>query len=84
LTREGANNPVTLGDTLSHRAMTAAVVAAFPGISVISEEDEDDDGRANANSVETPPKSNAEVNFGFTHHLSDIFYIYPIHHIYFH
>jgi len=61
-TREGANNPVTLGDTLSHRAMTAAVMAAFPGINVISEEDEEDDGRGNAANVRPPPARHAELD----------------------
>ncbi len=37
-TREGANNPVTDGDLLSHRAMYYGILKAFPGMSVISEE----------------------------------------------
>ena len=39
-TLEGANNPVTDGDMLSHRAMYYGILKAFPDINVISEEDD--------------------------------------------
>ncbi len=39
-TAEGANNPVTDGDMRSHRAMYNGVLRAFPGLSVVSEEDD--------------------------------------------
>ena len=37
-TLEGANNPVTDGDMLSHKAMYYGILKAFPDLSVISEE----------------------------------------------
>ena len=37
-TREGANDPRTDGDMLSHRAMYHGMAKAFPGVSVVSEE----------------------------------------------
>ncbi len=39
-TVEGANNPVTDGDMNSHRAMYNGILKAFPGLSVVSEEDD--------------------------------------------
>ncbi|CAG0918683.1 unnamed protein product, partial [Notodromas monacha] len=37
-TREGIDDPVTSGDLNSHRAMYSALVALYPGMSVVSEE----------------------------------------------
>ena len=37
-TREGANDPRTDGDMLSHRAMYYGMTKAFPGVNVVSEE----------------------------------------------
>ncbi len=39
-TREGANNPVTDGDVLSHRIMYYSILKAFPKLSIISEEND--------------------------------------------
>lgn len=43
-TLEGANDPVTEGDMQSHRVMYNGLRKAFPGIRIISEEQEDYDG----------------------------------------
>ena len=37
---EGANNPVTDGDMLSHRQMYYGLQKAFPLVNIISEEDD--------------------------------------------
>jgi len=43
-TKEGANDPVTDGDMLSHRIMYNGMKKIFPGLRVVSEEHEDYDG----------------------------------------
>ena len=59
-TREGANNPVTDGDMLSHRAMYYGILKAFPDLSVISEED--DPQKIDMSEIKMPHVSDAEVD----------------------
>ena len=42
---KNANEPVTDGDLLSHRAMNLGLTKAFPGITVVSEERETSDDK---------------------------------------
>ena len=51
-TREGANNPVTQGDMLSHRAMYYGFKRAFPKLEVVSEEH--DHGEVDLKDVKLP------------------------------
>ncbi|KAH6922430.1 hypothetical protein HPB50_013603 [Hyalomma asiaticum] len=48
-TREGADDPLTAGDLSSHRVMYGGLSAAFPGLSIISEEHAEGDHNAAAN-----------------------------------
>jgi inositol monophosphatase 3 len=59
-TREGANNPVTDGDMLSHRAMYYGMLKAFPGLSVISEEH--DPQPIDMTTIALPAFTDSEVN----------------------
>merc|ERR1712083_993878 len=47
-TLEGANDPVTDGDMLSHRVMFNGMRKAFPGLRIVSEEFEEYDGPSDA------------------------------------
>lgn len=54
-TREGANNPVTQGDMLSHRTMFYGFKKAYPKVNVVSEEH--DHGDVDLNDVKLPETS---------------------------
>ena len=57
---EGANNPVTDGDMISHRVMYYGLLKGFPGLNVISEED--DPEAIDMNEVQIPLKSDSSVD----------------------
>ena len=59
-TAEGANNPVTDGDMISHRVMYYGLLKGFPNLNVISEED--DPEAIDMNKVQVPLKSDASVD----------------------
>jgi len=59
-TAEGANNPVTDGDMISHRIMYYGLLKGFPNLNVISEED--DPEAIDMNKVQVPLKSDASVD----------------------
>lgn len=59
-TLEGANNPITDGDTLSHTAMFYSLRKSFPNVEVISEEHDPAD--MDLNKVIAAKTSHAEVN----------------------
>nr|ACO14923.1 Inositol monophosphatase 3 [Caligus clemensi] len=59
-TSEGANNPVTDGDILSHRAMYYGILKAFPHIQIVSEES-DPDKNFDMSKIPQPPLENSEV-----------------------
>ena len=59
-TAEGANNPVTDGDMLSHRAMYYGLLKGFPNLNVISEED--DPEKIDMNKIEKPNLEDPDVN----------------------
>nr|XP_042897788.1 inositol monophosphatase 3 [Parasteatoda tepidariorum] len=42
-TKEGANDPVTYGDLLSHKAMLYTLKNSFPSVEIVSEEHDDSD-----------------------------------------
>lgn len=58
-TQEGANNPVTDGDMLSHRAMYYGILKAFPDVDVVSEES--DPQPIDMNEIKMPSLHNEEV-----------------------
>ena len=57
-TREGANNPVTEGDMLSHKAMFYGLKKGFPKLNIVSEEH--DHGDVDLSEVQLPDA--AEIN----------------------
>lgn len=59
-TLEGANNPITDGDTLSHTAMFYSLRKSFPNVEVISEEHDPAD--LDLNKVIAAKTTHAEVN----------------------
>lgn len=59
-TREGANNPVTLGDMLSHETMYYGFKKAFPNLNVVSEEH--DHGEIDINEVEKPNTRDIDID----------------------
>uniref|UniRef100_A0A0K2SYR5 Putative inositol monophosphatase 3 n=1 Tax=Lepeophtheirus salmonis TaxID=72036 RepID=A0A0K2SYR5_LEPSM len=71
-THEGANNPVTDGDMLSHRAMYNGILKAFPNIHIVSEES--DPKPYDLDKIQMPPLRNTEVE----EIISDGFYDIPI------
>lgn len=58
-TKEGANDPKTNGDMLSHRAMYWGIKKAFPQLNVISEEHDVED--VDLGQVKAPSLKNSEV-----------------------
>merc|ERR1711894_715751 len=58
-TVEGANNPVTDGDMLSHRAMYYGLLKGFPNLNVISEED--DPEKVDMSKIEVPKFTDPSV-----------------------
>lgn len=58
-TKEGANDPLTLGDRMSHQAITASFAMTFPGVPMISEEK---DGKLLGIDIKPAPTENEEVS----------------------
>merc|ERR1711894_751340 len=59
-TKEGANDPVSDGDMLSHRAMYYGLQKAFPLVNIISEED--DVEKIDISKIASASISNSEVD----------------------
>nr|XP_039257705.1 inositol monophosphatase 3-like [Styela clava] len=58
-TKEGVNDPLTMGDKLSHQAMSTSFARGFPNVPLISEEN---DGKPFAMNLPPLPTTNSEVD----------------------